>query len=85
MARLFCPNKILPPAVSKGGNAILQLPNIELTMKTDIQYDDKLIESKNLPRVSLIIPFRQEMANQAGLFKLLALAADKAEEDLMRR
>lgn len=52
-------------------------------MKKSIDSDDALFDFKNLPRVSLIVPFRQEMTKPPGLLKLLALATDKAEQKLL--
>lgn len=54
-------------------------------MKKNIPHYDTLTDSKNLPHVSLIIPFHPEMTKKTGLLKLLASAADKAERDLLKK
>ena len=53
-------------------------------MKENLPDDDMSNDFKDLPHVSLIIPFRSEMTKQRGLLKVLANSADKAEQDLMR-
>lgn len=55
----------------------------KLTVKNNKLPDEMLSDSKNLPRVSLIIPFRHEMTKQPGLVKLLVSAANKVEQSLM--
>ena len=54
-------------------------------MKKNIPFDDTAQDSNNLPHVSLIIPFRVEMAKQPGLLKFLAFSADIAEKDLLNK
>ena len=54
-------------------------------MEKNIQYDDELKDFKNLPHVSLIIPFCHEMTKKATLTKLLAKAVGEAEENLLRK
>ena len=54
-------------------------------MKNNIQYDDALEDFKNLPHVSLIIPFCSEMTKETTLAKLLASAVDEAIQNLLRK
>lgn len=52
-------------------------------MKNNTLQDETLSDFKNLPHVSLIMPFQREMAKQISLTKLLAFAANKVEKNLM--
>ncbi|MEO8820080.1 MAG: hypothetical protein ABI267_07775 [Ginsengibacter sp.] len=54
-------------------------------MKENIPHDQTLNESKNFPRVSLVIPFSPEMTKKTGLAEVLASAADKAEKNLLKK
>ena len=54
-------------------------------MKKKTNDDDKPIDLENVPHISIIIPFHPEISKPEGFFKRLALEAEKAEKELMRK
>lgn len=55
-------------------------------MKKNIPLNDMLLKDfKNIPHVSLIIPYCREMKNKTTLVHLLVSAAEKAENKLKKK